>query len=97
MKTAAKTSLKIFSILGIFGALIDIVILLIIGGPFEIGEIIDIAAFVVLILICIFSLLALGINTKGFMTAIGVVACITVVGFPYGIFLITIARYELPY
>jgi len=99
MKSAARTSLKIFSIISIFASLVYLVLTFVLFKPDfnNIVTIVEVAEMGAMLLLSIFILLALGLDSRGFMIAVGVVGCIIVVGIPYSIILFCIAHYEFEY
>ena len=99
MKSAARTSLKIFSIMGIFSSILGVVVgFIFLKEPLtSITGIIEIALYTSLLMVSLFSLLALAMNSRGFMIAVGVVGCITIIGMSHAIILFCIAHYEFGY
>ena len=104
MKSAARVTLKILAILGLIGSLIYGVVWAILFSGILSGDLeltitflLPMITSIVLFLLNALTLIALKVDTKGFMVGVGVLGCLFVVGLANSIILFCIAHYEFDY
>ena len=104
MKSAARVTLKIFAIMGLIGSLVFGVLWTILSSGILSGDLeltimflVPAITSIVLFLLNALTLIALKVDTKGFMVGVGVLGCLFVVGYAYSIILFCIAHYEFDY